>query len=82
MPQSRQRWTAETKVIWSLIGIVGCLLCILGSLLWEQVEKNTRDIQELNRFFNRTDVQLNEMIRRLKIIETKIDRNGGRHEQK
>ena len=63
------------------MGVVGCLLCVLGSIIWAQVEKNTRDIQDLNRFFNRTDVQLSEMIRRLKTIENKIDRNGGRHEE-
>ena len=72
-PTPRQKWTNEGKLIWSLFGVVGALLCILGSILWAQVERNTERLDELSRFVDRADVRLEEMIRRLKAIEGKID---------
>lgn len=66
-------WTAETRIIWALFGIIGTLIVVIVSLLWGQVERNEQDIKALTEFVTRSDVTHLEVLRRLERIERAIE---------
>jgi hypothetical protein len=66
-------WTAETRIIWALFGVIGTLIVVIVSLLWGQVEKNEQDIRELSDFVTRSDGVHREVLRRLGRIEDAIE---------
>lgn len=73
----KERWTSEVRLIWALFGVVGTLLCVLGSLMWSQVSSNSEDIRDLSTFVHRSDVVHEEVLRRLERIERKIESDAG-----
>jgi hypothetical protein len=76
MPTARrEKWTGETRLIWSLFAVVGTLLCVIGSLLWSQVSENSANIRHLTSFVHRSDAVHDEVLRRLERIEKVLERN-------
>jgi len=69
-----EKWTSETRLIWTLFAVIGALLCAIGSLLWGQVSGNTSEIRDLTRFVQRSDVVHEEVIRRLERIEQYLEK--------